>query len=46
MAPLLAFYNADAKAAGVNFWEAVSAGVGKDNVYNTLLTHLNGLSPI
>ncbi len=27
------FTNADAKAAGVNFWEAVSAGVGKDNVY-------------
>lgn len=27
------FTNADAKAAGVNFWEAVSAGVGKENVY-------------
>ena len=27
------FTNADAKAAGVNFWEAVSEGVGKDNVY-------------
>ncbi len=27
------FTNADAKAAGVDFWDAVSAGVGKDNVY-------------
>ncbi len=31
--PYWPFTNADAKAAGVNFWEAVSAGVGKDNVY-------------
>lgn len=31
--PYWPFTNADAKAAGVNFWDAVSAGVGKDNVY-------------
>lgn len=51
--PYWPFTNADAKAAGVSFWEAVTAGVGKDNVYKYtynpfkwVSSHLNTTAPI